>query len=241
MESTETAEITLPLRLRQLRAERDWSLAKASEEVGINPDNLSHLEKGWSRPRVGTLNKISAAYGVPLEELLALQDIPSGKARAADKRLLGLEHVRGWLASEEVGAKLLLEEDETFLYRAAGCTSLEEFEHLVQDLVSERAKVEDALWGAKDDLFPQEPMPEGLSDEDRKSWAMRPGRNLQQLRREISTEYRARERAVIGVNRRMYEQGDVEGFLARGEVPKDVLRQLKNARRVLKRETLVSA
>ena len=73
--------VSLPVRLRSLRAARGWTLEEAAEEVGINPDNLSKLERGFRKPRVGTLAKIANAYGVPVEGLMEAEEtVPLGKA-----------------------------------------------------------------------------------------------------------------------------------------------------------------
>jgi transcriptional regulator with XRE-family HTH domain len=69
--------ITLPVRLRALRAAHGWTLEQAAEEVGLNPDNLSKLERGYRKPRVGTLAKIADAYRVAIEELLSLEEEPA--------------------------------------------------------------------------------------------------------------------------------------------------------------------
>jgi transcriptional regulator with XRE-family HTH domain len=68
--------VSLPVRLRALRAAHGWTLEQAAQEVGINPDNLSKLERGYRKPRVGTLSKIADAYGVAVEELLSLEETP---------------------------------------------------------------------------------------------------------------------------------------------------------------------
>jgi transcriptional regulator with XRE-family HTH domain len=74
--------VSLPIRLRSLRARSGWTLEEAATHVGITTDNLGRLERGASRPRVGTLRKLSDAYGVDVEELMTLEDAAGGKASA---------------------------------------------------------------------------------------------------------------------------------------------------------------
>ena len=60
----------LARRLRELRAERGWSVDVASERMSIEPVSLRRLEAGKTNPTLGTLLSIAAAFRVSVVELL---------------------------------------------------------------------------------------------------------------------------------------------------------------------------
>lgn len=57
-------------KLRVLRAQRGLPLTVAADRIGIDRHTLRNLERGETEPRYPTLEKISGAYGVPVEDLL---------------------------------------------------------------------------------------------------------------------------------------------------------------------------
>ena len=57
-------------RLRQLRLERDATLADVAEQTGISVSTLSRLESGQRRPTLELLLPLAAAHGVALDELV---------------------------------------------------------------------------------------------------------------------------------------------------------------------------
>lgn len=65
---------SLPVKLRALRAEKDWTVREAAEKIGTTVDNLSRIERGIRHPRARTLRKFAETYGVPLESLLSLEE-----------------------------------------------------------------------------------------------------------------------------------------------------------------------
>ena len=84
--------------LRRLRTERGLSLRQASEQTGISVSFLSALERGVTGASVATLQRLTAAYGTTVLELLG----PPGDAggdrlvRADERRVLrlGFDDVR---------------------------------------------------------------------------------------------------------------------------------------------------
>jgi transcriptional regulator with XRE-family HTH domain len=74
---------SLDERLRVERAKRGLSLAEASELLGINRHTLRDLELGRREPYGPTLRRIAEGYGIPLRELLALEEpsVPLAEAR----------------------------------------------------------------------------------------------------------------------------------------------------------------
>ena len=57
-------------RLRELRAERNLTLAALAKQTGISAPHLSRLEKGERQPSIGGLLQIARVYGVSLSELV---------------------------------------------------------------------------------------------------------------------------------------------------------------------------
>jgi transcriptional regulator with XRE-family HTH domain len=66
--------VSLPVKLRALRASRGWTIETAAEEIGITADNLSRIERGVRHPRATTIDRIARGYGVSVEELMTLED-----------------------------------------------------------------------------------------------------------------------------------------------------------------------
>ena len=61
----------LASRLKALRAERGWDMSTLEERSGIGRTTLYHLEQGHTAsPRMKTLNRIAAAFEVPVASLL---------------------------------------------------------------------------------------------------------------------------------------------------------------------------
>jgi transcriptional regulator with XRE-family HTH domain len=81
---------SLALKLRVLRAERALTIEQAAKQAGVTPETISDAERGRRRPYLPTLRKVAAAYGVPVEELLAEEAEPAlasaatGKTKAPD-------------------------------------------------------------------------------------------------------------------------------------------------------------
>ncbi len=69
-------------RLRQLRLERDATLADVAEQTGISVSTLSRLESGQSRPTLELLQPLAAAHGVALEALVDAPETGDPRVRA---------------------------------------------------------------------------------------------------------------------------------------------------------------
>jgi transcriptional regulator with XRE-family HTH domain len=65
---------SLSSRLRLLRVQRGLTLQEASDVLGIDRHTLSSIERGTQTPHAPTLKKIAEGYGVPLENLLDLEE-----------------------------------------------------------------------------------------------------------------------------------------------------------------------
>lgn len=78
--------------LRRLRTERGLSLRQASERTGISVSFLSALERGVTGASVATLQRLTAAYGTTVLELLGSPAESGGGrlVRAHERRVLRL-------------------------------------------------------------------------------------------------------------------------------------------------------
>jgi transcriptional regulator with XRE-family HTH domain len=64
--------------LRRLRLRREWSQDDLAHKAGVRQALVSALEVGTANPTVESLDKIAAALGVEIAELLAP---PTARAR----------------------------------------------------------------------------------------------------------------------------------------------------------------
>lgn len=73
--------------LRRLRAERGLSLRDASRRAGLSVSFLSALERGVSGASVATLQRLTAAYGTTMHDLLGAGATPNADrlVRATDR------------------------------------------------------------------------------------------------------------------------------------------------------------
>lgn len=62
-------------RLKQLRTQRQMTLTDVGEATGISKSTLSRLENGQRRPTLDLLLALSAAYRVPLDEMVAAPEV----------------------------------------------------------------------------------------------------------------------------------------------------------------------
>ncbi|MEU9052489.1 XRE family transcriptional regulator [Streptomyces sp. NPDC048384] len=69
-------------RLRQMRKEREVSLASLSEVTGISVSTLSRLESGLRKPSLELLLPIARAHQVPLDELVGNPVVGDPRVRA---------------------------------------------------------------------------------------------------------------------------------------------------------------
>jgi transcriptional regulator with XRE-family HTH domain len=68
--STEREPSPIGQRVRQLRKERRWSQSKLSREAHVAQNVLSRVELGTVVPSLPTLEKIAAAFGLGVADLL---------------------------------------------------------------------------------------------------------------------------------------------------------------------------
>ncbi len=57
-------------RIREFRINKGWTQAKLAERSGVEPSNISHIERGATKLSLPTLVNISNALNVTLDELV---------------------------------------------------------------------------------------------------------------------------------------------------------------------------
>ena len=77
-------------RLRQLRLERDATLADLAEETGISVSTLSRLESGGRRPTLELLLRLAKAHRVALDELVDAPETGDPRVRLRPVRRHGM-------------------------------------------------------------------------------------------------------------------------------------------------------
>lgn len=85
-------------RIRQLREERDCSLAEFAAKAGISVSYLSEIERGAKKPSLKTIDKIAAALNVPKSHLVEISGDSKGVSLGEKLRLL--REQKGWTLSE---------------------------------------------------------------------------------------------------------------------------------------------
>ncbi|AIJ17247.1 helix-turn-helix domain-containing protein [Streptomyces violaceoruber] len=87
-------------RLRQVRKEREVTLAALSEATGISVSTLSRLESGLRRPSLELLLPIARAHQVPLDELVGAPPVGDPRVRARPVVRHGRTH---WPLTRQAG------------------------------------------------------------------------------------------------------------------------------------------
>ena len=67
-------------RLRELRAEREWSQADLAERLAVSRQTINAIETGKYDPSLPLAFKIAAVFGLPIEQIFTADDV----ARAAE-------------------------------------------------------------------------------------------------------------------------------------------------------------
>lgn len=66
---------TLGERIRRLRMQRRWSLARLEQESGVSDTTINQIENGINlNPRKDTLQKLATALGVSVQQLTDEED-----------------------------------------------------------------------------------------------------------------------------------------------------------------------
>ncbi|MFC8343367.1 helix-turn-helix domain-containing protein [Streptomyces sp. NPDC057280] len=79
-------DVRLGARLAELRAERGWSLGELADRTGVSKSTLSRAERAESSPTASLLNRLCAAYGRTMSQLLSeVETEPPLLVRAAEQ------------------------------------------------------------------------------------------------------------------------------------------------------------
>jgi transcriptional regulator with XRE-family HTH domain len=87
VEPLEAINTHLCRRVKQLRAERDWSLDALSKACGVSRSMLSQIERDQTNPTLAVMFRIAQAFGMSLGQLVEAQGITSAVdvIRAGDR------------------------------------------------------------------------------------------------------------------------------------------------------------
>jgi transcriptional regulator with XRE-family HTH domain len=90
--SQPSVELLLAARIRELRAERGYSLDQLAQRSGVSRSNISLIERGESSPTAAVLDKLASAVGVTLASLFetpsqVLPSPPSPVMRRAEQTI----------------------------------------------------------------------------------------------------------------------------------------------------------
>jgi transcriptional regulator with XRE-family HTH domain len=69
-------------RLEQLRRQKGLSQSKLGLAIGVNPNIISQIERGWRKPYPKLLQSLSSYFGVPIEEIAN----PDGTLKEVDSK-----------------------------------------------------------------------------------------------------------------------------------------------------------
>ena len=61
--------ISIGNRIKELRTEKGWTQAKLAEKSGVEPSNISHIERAATKLSLPTMVSIANALGVTLDEI----------------------------------------------------------------------------------------------------------------------------------------------------------------------------
>lgn len=61
--------ISIGNRIKEIRTDKGWTQAKLAEKSGVEPSNISHIERAATKLSLPTLVNIANALGVTLDEI----------------------------------------------------------------------------------------------------------------------------------------------------------------------------
>jgi transcriptional regulator with XRE-family HTH domain len=131
-------------RLKQLRAERNWSLDSLATASGVSRSMLSQIERGRANPTLGVTFRIARAFGMSLAEFL---QSPQGEPAIEVIRSHDKNHIYRSDADCQIRtlSPLDLEKDVEFyevqLHEGRGLRSAPHFEGTREFLTVQKGKV----------------------------------------------------------------------------------------------------
>ena len=66
--------------IKRLRLKRDWTQEHLADLVGVTRSTVTQWETGWSQPRMGAVEKLAAAFGVSVADMVddGQRELPRG-------------------------------------------------------------------------------------------------------------------------------------------------------------------
>ncbi len=214
-------------RIREIRAERGWTVRRLAEESGVDKNTVSDVERGVRNPNPITMHKLAEALGAEVVDLFPkAQEAP----QPLEQPLMAGPEVREWLM--EQGAKFAVMSDAEFsdlvLNMEAGTHEndlLEGIERLVDEITEEdRCIVERALmreFTQGGTLFPNTP-----DGPDVVRRALVRHKAVMQLRRALAARYQVFRRSLANYSMRLFEAGRTSDFLVHPRLAETRRRQL---------------
>ena len=63
--------------IRRFRNENDWTQEQLAEKIGVSRSTVTQWETGWSRPRMGAIEKLAATFGVSTSDMVNDSNVSS--------------------------------------------------------------------------------------------------------------------------------------------------------------------
>lgn len=213
-------------RIREIRAERGWTVRRLAEESGVDKNTVSDVERGVRNPNPITMHKLAEALGAEVVDLFPkAQEAP----RPLEQPPTTSPEVREWLM--EQGAKFAVMSDAEFselvLNMEAGTQEndlLEGIERLVEKITEEDLSVERALmreFAQGGNLFPN--TPDG-PDVVKRAFARH--KAVKRLRRALADRYQVLRRSLTNYSMRLFDAGRTSDFLVHPRLAETMRRQL---------------
>lgn len=57
--------------IKRLRSSNDWTQEQLAAKIGVTRSTVTQWETGWSKPRMGAIEKLAAAFNVTISDLVA--------------------------------------------------------------------------------------------------------------------------------------------------------------------------
>ena len=200
-------------RIKRLREEKEWSMAKLAVEADMSVSGVSMIENGKRNLTTTTLAKLARAFGVEVADLF-----PKGQAQLPleDSGLMNQPAVGEWLQSQGHMSKeaflsaaetLDLSLDENGFPRGIerASTELKRRRDGILDMLKD-PDVQTALFGRA--------QTEGLTGDDWAREVFRPGKAARKLANEIRQEYMRREVSLANYSVRLFIEGVTNDYLA---------------------------
>ena len=72
--------------IKRFRTDRDWTQEQLAEKIGVTRSTVTQWKTGWSKPRMGAVEKLAAVFGVSASDMITDR---SGSSPFVDVPLYG--------------------------------------------------------------------------------------------------------------------------------------------------------